>query len=122
MTSKQKKMLLRIILAAVFMLIFVLIPFDCLLPSPGDERVRFVVFLIPYFIVGYDILRKAIKSVIDRQAFGGCFLIVPSPFGGCFPIEISASRTAARALNPLADVFQSIFYIILPPPTTTSSK
>ncbi len=107
MTSKQKKMLLRIILAAVFMLIFVLIPFDRLLPSPWDERVRFVVFLIPYFIVGYDILRKAIKSVINRQAFDECFLMAVATVGAIALGEY-VEGVAVMLFYQIGELFQGV--------------
>ena len=81
MTSKQKKMLLRIIVAAVFMLILLLIPFDRLLPEKVAGWVRFGFFLIPYLVVGYDILRKAAKSVINRQPFDECFLMAVATIG-----------------------------------------
>ncbi|MBR3393948.1 MAG: cadmium-translocating P-type ATPase [Firmicutes bacterium] len=107
MTSKQKKMLLRIILAAVFMLIFVLIPFDRLLPSPWDERVRFVVFLIPYFIVGYDILRKAIKSVINRQAFDECFLMAVATVGA-IALGDYVEGVAVMLFYQIGELFQGV--------------
>ena len=107
MTSKQKKMLLRIILAAVFMLIFVLIPFDKLLPVPWDERVRFAVFLIPYFIVGYDILRKAIKSVINRQAFDECFLMAVATVGAIALGEYGEG-VAVMLFYQIGELFQGV--------------
>ncbi|MBQ7058597.1 MAG: heavy metal translocating P-type ATPase [Firmicutes bacterium] len=107
MTSKQKKMLLRIILAAVFMLIFVLIPFDKLLPVPWDERVRFAVFLIPYFIVGYDILRKAIKSVINRQAFDECFLMAVATVGAIALGEY-VEGVAVMLFYQIGELFQGV--------------
>ena len=107
MTSKQKKMLLRIILAAVFMLIFVLIPFDKLLPVPWDERVRFAVFLIPYFIVGYDIIRKAIKSVINRQAFDECFLMAVAPVGAIALGEY-VEGVAVMLFYQIGELFQGV--------------
>ena len=107
MTSKQKTMLLRIILAAVFMLIFVLIPFDKLLPAPWDGRVRFAVFLIPYFIVGYDILRKAIKSVINRQAFDECFLMAVATVGAIALGEY-VEGVAVMLFYQIGELFQGV--------------
>ena len=107
MNTKQKKMLLRIILAAVFMLAFVLIPFDRLLPSPWDERVRFAAFLIPYFVVGYDILRKAIKSVINRQAFDECFLMTVATVGA-IALGDYVEGVAVMLFYQIGELFQSV--------------
>ena len=52
MTKKQKKVLYRIILSAVLMAVVLLLPFDGVLKA--------VLFLIPYLVIGYDILRKAV--------------------------------------------------------------
>ena len=59
MTKKQKKTLYRIILSAALMLLLHFIPTDGLL--------RFALYLIPYWIIGHDILRKAWKGIRNRQ-------------------------------------------------------
>ena len=73
MTRKQKKMLLRIIVAAVLLLLF------SLLPLKG--AVRFCLFMIPYFVVGYDILLKAARGVWNRQVFDEDFLMAVATIG-----------------------------------------
>ena len=60
-------MLIRIIVAAVLMVILYFIPVQ--------RYVRFILYLIPYLIVGYDILRKAFKGIINRQVFDENFLM-----------------------------------------------
>ena len=61
MTKKQKKMLTRIIAAAVLLILLNFLPVTGI--------IRFVLFLIPYLIVGYDILKKAWKGILNRQVF-----------------------------------------------------
>ena len=62
MTKKQKKVLIRIIVSAVLVVALSLI-------SVENPYVRLVLFLIPYFIIGYDILRKAVLGIINGQVF-----------------------------------------------------
>ncbi len=73
MTKKQRKNLLRILLSGVLMAVL------SLLPLTGV--VRFVCFLVPYLIVGYDILLKAGKGIIHLQPFDECFLMAVATVG-----------------------------------------
>ena len=66
MTKKQKKMLIRIVLSAVLMIVLRLLPIEGWL--------RFFLYLIPYLIIGYDILIKAGKGILRRQMFDENFL------------------------------------------------
>lgn len=67
MNKKQKKMLIRIIIAAVLIVVF------SLLPTEG--YLRFVLFMIPYLVIGYDILKKAFKGILNKQVFDENFLM-----------------------------------------------
>ncbi|MBQ4289385.1 MAG: cadmium-translocating P-type ATPase [Clostridia bacterium] len=73
MTKKQKKNLLRIIISAVLLIALHFIPVDGV--------IRFVLYMIPYLIVGYDILIKAWKGIRNRQPFDECFLMVVATLG-----------------------------------------
>lgn len=73
MSRKQKKMLIRIIVAAVLMIVLKLLPIEGIL--------RFLLYLVPYFIVGYDILRKAFKGIVNRQMFDENFLMAVATIG-----------------------------------------
>jgi len=73
MNKKQKKNLLRIIVAAVLLLILSYAP----LTGGG----RFIAYLIPYLIVGYDILLKAGKGIKNRRAFDECLLMAIATIG-----------------------------------------
>ena len=67
MTKKQKKMLIRIIAASVLLIALNFIPVT--------GAVRFICYLIPYLVIGYDILIKALKGIKNRQVFDESFLI-----------------------------------------------
>ena len=67
MNKKQKKMLIRIVLSAVMLVALYFIPLD--------GWIRFVLYLVPYLIIGYDILIKAGKGIKNRQIFDESFLM-----------------------------------------------
>ncbi len=73
MTKKQKKMLIRILTAAVLMIILGF--------APVKGTVRFFLYLIPYLIIGYDILMKAYKGIRNRQMFDENFLMAVATVG-----------------------------------------
>lgn len=73
MTKKQKKMLIRIIVSAVLMIGLAFLPIDGL--------PRFFLYLIPYLIIGYDILIKAGKGILNRQVFDENFLMAIATIG-----------------------------------------
>lgn len=73
MTKKQKKMLSRIIISAVLMIVL------AFLPVSGIPR--FLLYLIPYLIIGYDILTKAGKGILNRQVFDENFLMAIATIG-----------------------------------------
>ena len=73
MNKKQKKVLIRIIAAAVLMILFSLLPIEGYL--------AFGLFMIPYLIIGYDILKKAVKGILNRQVFDEIFLMAVATVG-----------------------------------------
>ena len=73
MNKKQKKMLVRILAAAALLILLNFLPVTGWL--------RFVLYLIPYLIVGYDILIKAGKGIKNRQVFDECFLMAVATIG-----------------------------------------
>ena len=73
MTKKQKKMLIRIIIAAVLLIALNFIPVKGIL--------RMILFLIPYLVIGYDILKKAGKGILNRQVFDENFLLAVATIG-----------------------------------------
>ncbi len=73
MTKKQKKMLVRIILSTVLT--------GAILLTPFTGWIRLALFMVPYLIIGYDILIKAAKGVINLQPFDECFLMAIATIG-----------------------------------------
>ena len=87
MTKKQQTMLIRILAAAAMLLGLQFLSAELfsqldeyLFPSAG-RWVRFALYLVDYFIIGYDILRKAIKGIINRQVFDENFLMAVATVG-----------------------------------------
>ena len=73
MNKKQKKNLLRILISAALMIILHFVP--------AEGIVRFILYIVPYLIVGYDVLRKAWKGIINRQAFDESLLMAIATIG-----------------------------------------
>lgn len=103
MSKKQKKMLYRIIIVAALMIAFHFLPFEGI--------PRFLCYMIPYFIIGYDILRKAWKGIINRQVFDENFLMAVATIGA-IAIAISGDGDYTEAIAVLlfyqiGELFQS---------------
>lgn len=77
MPKKQKKVLYRIIISLVLLIAVSII--DTLVELPMIAQV--ILYLIPYFIIGYDILRKAGKGILNRQVFDENFLMAVATVG-----------------------------------------
>ena len=73
MNKKQKKMLFRILLSAALLIALHFAPFT--------GAVRFLAYMVPYVIIGYDILRKAGLGIKNRQVFDECFLMAVATVG-----------------------------------------
>ncbi|HIZ65902.1 MAG TPA: cadmium-translocating P-type ATPase [Candidatus Blautia pullicola] len=73
MNKKQKKMLVRILVSGALMVILHFLPIQ--------GMVRFLLYMIPYLIIGYDILRKAFKGILNRQPFDECLLMTIATLG-----------------------------------------
>ena len=89
MNKKQKTMLARILAAAALLVALHFLPLT--------GAVRFVAYLIPYLIVGYDILLKAGKGIRNRQVFDECFLMAVATVG---PLPWPSTRAAGSIPRP----------------------
>lgn len=87
MNKKQKKMLVRIIVSAAFIIILKFIPAEGLL--------RFALYMIPYIIIGYDVLKKAWKGICNRQVFDENFLMAIATIGAIAVALYEGSASAA---------------------------
>ena len=101
MNKKQKKVLIRIIVAAVLMIALYVIP---VVPSKGV--IRFVLFMIPYLVIGYDILRKAFKGILNRQVFDENFLMAVATVGAIL-LGDYVEGTAVMLFYQIGELFQS---------------
>ena len=98
MNKKQKKMLIRIIIAAVLIVVF------SLLPAEGYPR--FVLFMIPYLVIGYDILKKAFKGILNKQVFDENFLMAVATVGAILLGDYSEG-VAVMLFYQIGELFQS---------------
>lgn len=98
MTRKQKNVLIRIIAAAVGMIVFAMIPVE--------GYIRFGLFMIPYFVIGYDILRKAVKGIMNRQVFDENFLMAVATIGAIALGEYTEG-VAVMLFYQVGELFQS---------------
>ena len=100
MNAKQKNTLKRIIAAAALMVVL------SVLPLKKYPILRFALFLIPYFTVGHDILRKAIKGIKNRQVFDENFLMATATIGAMALGEYTEG-VAVMLFYQIGELFQS---------------
>ena len=98
MTRKQKKMLLRILVAAALLILFSLLPLSGV--------VRFGLFMIPYLVVGYDILLKAARGIWNRQVFDEDFLMAVATIGA-IALGDYAEGVSVMLFFQVGELFQS---------------
>lgn len=103
MNKKQKKVLYRILLSLVFMIgIMILTSYVSL-----NLYIEVILYLIPYFIIGYDILRKAIKGILKRQVFDENFLMAVATVGAMCLGEF-LEGVAVMLFYQIGELFQSV--------------
>ncbi len=100
MTKKQKKTLYRIIASVILILILKLLPS---FPTP----VELVLYCIPYLVVGWDVLRKALKGIKNRQPFDECFLMAVATVGA-FALGDYVEGCAVIIFYQIGELFQSV--------------
>lgn len=99
MTKKQKKVLIRIITAAILVVVFCLIPVE-------NRYIKLALFLVPYLIIGYDILRKAVLGIVNGQVFDENFLMALATVGAIILGEY-VEGTAVMLFYQIGELFQS---------------
>ena len=105
MNKKQKKMLARIIVAFVLLVVLHFVPVE--------GALRFCCYMVPYLIVGYDILLKAAKGIKNRQMFDECFLMAVATVGAVALALYSGSgdyteAVAVMLFYQIGELFQSV--------------
>lgn len=98
MNKKQKKVLTRIIIAFVLL---VLLNF-----LPVDGYLRMALYMIPYLVIGYDILKKAFKGIMNRQVFDENFLMAVATIGA-IALGDYQEGTAVMLFYQIGELFQS---------------
>lgn len=98
MNKKQKKVLIRIIVAAVLMGVLSLLPIE--------GYVRLALFMIPYLVIGYDILKKAFKGILNKQVFDENFLMAVATIGAIILGEYTEG-VAVMLFYQVGELFQS---------------
>ncbi len=103
MNKKQKKMLYRILITTLLMVILVFVP--------TEGIVRFALYMIPYLIIGYDILRKAWKGILKKQVFDENFLMAIATVGAIVLAVIGdgdyTEAVAVMLFYQIGELFQS---------------
>ncbi len=106
MTQKQKKLLIRILVAAAFFVPLYLIS-EGIVPLALPGWAMLALFLIPYLTVGYDILRKAWQGIKNRRVFDECFLMTVATLGAIALGEYGEG-VAVMLLYQVGELFQSV--------------
>ncbi len=102
MTSKQKKVLYRIIIATV---LIVVVSLFCKFVEP-DTWIEIILYLIPYFVIGYDILKKAGKGILNKQVFDENFLMAVATVGAMLLGDFKEG-VAVMLFYQIGELFQS---------------
>ena len=98
MNKKQKKVLVRIIAAAALLLLLALLP--------AEGALKFILYMVPYLIIGYDILLKAGKGILNRQVFDENFLMAVATVGAILLGDYTEG-TAVMLFYQIGELFQS---------------
>lgn len=99
MTRKQKKVLIRIIISAVLVIVCLLLPIE-------NPYLRLAIFMVPYLVIGYDILRKAILGVVHGEVFDENFLMATATVGAILLGEY-LEGVAVMLFYQIGELFQS---------------
>lgn len=98
MNKKQKKMLYRIIISSILWLFFSFLKVEGIL--------KFILFMIPYYIIGYDILKKAFKGILKKQVFDENFLMAIATIGAIL-LKDYREGVAVMLFYQIGELFQS---------------
>ncbi len=109
MTKKQNKMLVRIILALVLLVALQFIPFETI---PGKVPVKFILYVIDYLIIAYDILKKSGKGIINGKVFDENFLMSVATLGAFALAIFNAKGNLLKVDDCTEAVAVMLFYQI----------
>ena len=103
MNKKQKKMLVRIIISLILVVVFSGLPIDE--HQKFGTHLRFGLFMIPYLIIGHDILKKALKGIRNKQVFDENFLMAVATIGAIL-LGDHTEGTAVMLFYQIGELFQ----------------
>lgn len=107
MSKKQKKVLIRIIVSLVLMIILQFMPFDLMpLGQHYLNLVQLICYMVPYLIIGHDILKKALKGIKNKQIFDENFLMAVATVGAILLGEYKEG-VAVMLFYQVGELFQS---------------
>ena len=98
MNKKQKKVLIRIIAAVVLLIALAFVP--------AEGWIQFALYMIPYLVIGYDILKKAVKGILNRQVFDENFLMAVATIGA-IALGDYKEGVAVMLFYQIGELFQS---------------
>ena len=98
MNKKQKKVLIRIIAAIVLLIALAFVP--------AEGWLQFALYMIPYLVIGYDILKKAVKGILNRQVFDENFLMAVATIGA-IALGDYKEGVAVMLFYQIGELFQS---------------
>jgi cadmium-exporting ATPase len=98
MNKKQKKVLIRIIAAAVLLIALAFVP--------AEGWLQFALYMLPYLVIGYDILKKAVKGILNRQVFDENFLMAVATIGA-IALGDYKEGVAVMLFYQIGELFQS---------------
>ena len=105
MTSKQKKMLYRIITAFVLFVVLMVLEHTGVLEQLPSQWLVFLIYLIPYLVIGYDIVYKAVRNISHGQVFDENFLMMIATFGA-FGVGEYLEAVAVMLFYQVGELFQ----------------
>lgn len=106
MTSKQKKMLYRIITAFVLFVVLMVLEHTGVLEQLPSQWLVFLIYLIPYLVIGYDIVYKAVRNISHGQVFDENFLMMVATFGA-FGVNEYSEAVAVMLFYQVGELFQN---------------
>ena len=106
MTSKQKKMLYRIITAFVLFVVLMVLEHTGVLEQLPSQWLVFLIYLIPYLVIGYDIVYKAVRNISHGQVFDENFLMMVATFGA-FGVKEYSEAVAVMLFYQVGELFQN---------------
>lgn len=106
MTSKQKKMLYRIITAFVLFVVLMVLEHTGVLEQLPSQWLVFLIYLIPYLVIGYDIVYKAVRNISHGQVFDENFLMMVATFGA-FGVKEYSEAVAVMLFYQIGELFQN---------------